>query len=66
LSTGDLLRAAIRDGTELGKKVKGVMESGGLVTDNLVIDLIEDSLNTNPNCKSGFILDGFPRFLSFF
>jgi adenylate kinase len=40
------------------------MESGGLVTDNLVIDLIDDSLNTNPNCKSGFILDGFPRYYS--
>ena len=64
LSTGDLLRAAIRDGTPLGKKVKGIMDSGGLVTDSIVIDLIDDSLKTNPTCKSGFILDGFPRTLN--
>jgi len=60
LATGDLLRAAVAAGTELGKKAKAVMESGGLVSDELVIGIINDNIKT-PECENGFILDGFPR-----
>lgn len=60
LATGDLLRAAVAAGTELGKKAKAVMESGGLVSDELVIGIINDNIKT-PDCENGFILDGFPR-----
>lgn len=60
ISTGDLLRAAVKAGTELGKKAKGFMDDGQLVPDDLVIDLLKEALAT-PEAKKGFILDGFPR-----
>ncbi|CAK4373973.1 unnamed protein product [Aphanomyces euteiches] len=60
LATGDMLRAAVRDGTEMGKKAKAAMESGALVTDEIVIGIIEDAIKS-PECRRGFILDGFPR-----
>lgn len=60
LSTGDMLRAARTSGTELGKKVAGIMDSGALVSDEIVIALIEEQLDLNPNAP-GFIFDGFPR-----
>jgi len=60
LATGDLLRAAVTAGTEMGKKAKAVMESGGLVSDDIVVGIIKDNIKT-PECKKGFILDGFPR-----
>jgi adenylate kinase len=60
LSTGDMLRAAIRDGTELGKKAKGFMDQGALVPDSLVIDLIAERMKSK-DCDPGCILDGFPR-----
>jgi len=60
LATGDLLRAAVAEGTEMGKKAKAVMESGGLVSDDIVVGIIRDNIKS-PECKNGFILDGFPR-----
>jgi adenylate kinase len=60
LSTGDMLRAARTSGTELGKKVAGIMDSGALVSDEIVIALIEEQLDRNPKA-AGFIFDGFPR-----
>ncbi len=60
LSTGDMLRAARESGTELGKTVAGIMDRGDLVSDEIVIALIEEQLGANPNA-AGFIFDGFPR-----
>ncbi|MEX5514511.1 adenylate kinase [Pseudophaeobacter sp. 1A09344] len=60
LSTGDLLRAAVATGTEAGKAAKSVMESGGLVSDEIVIAILRDRLG-EPDCAKGVILDGFPR-----
>ena len=60
LSTGDMLRAAVASGSELGVKVKGIMDRGDLVSDEIVIALIEEQVETNPNAP-GFIYDGFPR-----
>lgn len=60
LSTGDMLREAITNQTEVGKQVKSVMASGGLVSDEIVVNLINENLD-KPECKNGFLLDGFPR-----
>mmetsp|Transcript_23958 Transcript_23958/g.68011 ORF Transcript_23958/g.68011 Transcript_23958/m.68011 type:complete len:245 (+) Transcript_23958:89-823(+) len=60
LATGDMLRAAVRAGSEMGKEAKKVMEAGGLVSDDIVVGIIKENLNT-PACAKGFILDGFPR-----
>jgi adenylate kinase len=60
LSTGDMLRAARKSGSELGQKVAAIMDSGALVSDDIVISLIEEALANNKNAP-GFIFDGFPR-----
>lgn len=60
LSTGDMLRAQVAEGTELGKQAKAIMDSGKLVSDEIVIGMIEDSMERNSKAK-GFIFDGFPR-----
>jgi len=60
LSTGDLLRAAVAAGTDAGKAAKAVMEAGGLVSDQIVIDILRDRL-ADADCAKGVILDGFPR-----
>ncbi len=60
ISTGDIFRENIKNETELGKKVKAITESGGLVSDDVVVELVEDRLKKD-DCKNGFILDGFPR-----
>ena len=60
ISTGDIFRENIKNETELGKKVKSITASGGLVSDDIVIALVEDRLKKD-DCKNGFILDGFPR-----
>ncbi len=60
VATGDILRAAIKEGTELGKLAKSYIDAGNLVPDSVVIDLIKEHLASDA-CKNGFILDGFPR-----
>lgn len=60
ISTGDIFRANIKNGTELGKKAKTYMDQGLLVPDELVVDLVADRL-VQDDCKAGFVLDGFPR-----
>lgn len=60
ISTGDILRAAVAQGTALGKKAKGYMDAGELVPDDLIIDLMKDRL-AQEDAQRGFILDGFPR-----
>ena len=60
ISTGDMLRAAVKAGTELGLKVKEVMETGGLVSDELIIGLVKERI-TQDDCANGFLFDGFPR-----
>ena len=56
-----MLREAVRAGTQLGLEAKKIMEAGGLVSDEVMVGLIQDNLDNNPECKRGFILDGFPR-----
>ncbi len=60
VSTGDILRAAVREGTQLGLEAKGFMDEGGLVPDSVVIGIIEERIK-EPDAADGFILDGFPR-----
>jgi len=60
ISTGDMLRAAVREGTPLGREAKKVMESGGLVSDDIIIGLVQDRLKQD-DCKQGYMFDGFPR-----
>jgi adenylate kinase len=60
ISTGDILRAAVKEGTPLGKKAKAFMDQGQLVPDEVVIGIIDERLRAS-DCNSGFILDGFPR-----
>jgi len=60
ISTGDILRGAVKAGTDLGKKAKSFMESGALVPDELIMEIMEVRLK-EPDCAKGFILDGFPR-----
>ena len=63
VSTGDLLRSAVADGTELGLKAKVVMDAGNLVSDEIVLGIIKERLG-NDDAKTGFVLDGFPRNLA--
>ena len=60
ISTGDILRAAVKDGTPMGLRAKGYMDSGLLVPDEVVVGIVRERLQQS-DCKSGFILDGFPR-----
>ena len=60
ISTGDMLRAAVSSGSELGNRVKAVMDSGALVSDDIIIDLVKDRI-TQADCANGFLFDGFPR-----
>jgi len=60
ISTGDMLREAIKAGSPLGEKVKAVLESGALVTDEIIIDLVKERI-AQPDCEKGFLFDGFPR-----
>lgn len=60
ISTGDMLRAAMKAGTELGKQAKSFIEQGALVPDSLIIDLVKERV-AQPDCAQGYLLDGFPR-----
>ena len=60
ISTGDMLRAAVREGTALGRKAKGIMEAGELVPDDLIVAMVEERL-ARPDCANGCLFDGFPR-----
>ena len=62
ISTGDILRQNVKDGTDLGKQAKGIMDKGLLVSDDLVAKMLDERFN-NPDIKKGFILDGYPRTL---
>ena len=60
ISTGDMLRAAVKAGTPLGKEVKKVLDAGQLVSDDIIIDLVKERLKA-PDCRAGYLFDGFPR-----
>ena len=62
ISTGNMLRSAVKVGTPLGMKVKGIMKAGGLVSDEIIIDLVKERISQE-DCREGFLLDGFPRTL---
>ncbi|MCW8923749.1 MAG: adenylate kinase [Gammaproteobacteria bacterium] len=63
ISTGDMLRAAVKAGTELGKEAKKVMDAGGLVSDDLILGLVKERIQES-DCANGFLFDGFPRTLA--
>ncbi len=60
ISTGDMLRAAVAAGTELGKQAKQIMDEGGLVSDDIILGLVKERI-TEDDCKNGYLFDGFPR-----
>lgn len=60
ISTGDMLRSAVKDGTELGVMAKKIMDAGGLVSDDIIINLVKERI-TQADCRNGFLFDGFPR-----
>jgi len=60
ISTGDLFRAAVKEGSELGRQVRGIMEKGELVPDSLTVELVKER-HSKPDARGGYILDGFPR-----
>jgi len=62
ISTGDMLRAAVKAGTPMGLEAKKVMDAGGLVTDEIILGLVKDRI-AEDDCKNGFLFDGFPRTL---
>lgn len=61
ISTGDILRAAVREGTEFGKKAKAIMDAGELVPDDIIVGIVDERLSRDDTRSRGFILDGFPR-----
>jgi adenylate kinase len=61
ISTGDMLRAAVTAGTEFGLRAKEIMDGGGLVSDEIMVGVVDERLNESDTTKRGFILDGFPR-----
>jgi adenylate kinase len=65
LSTGDMLRSAVSSGTEIGQKLKGIMDAGKLVSDTIIVEMISFRIS-EPDCENGFVLDGFPRTISQF
>ncbi len=61
ISTGDMLRAAVKEGTEFGLKAKSVMDAGGLVSDDIMVGVVDERLHQDDTTRRGYVLDGFPR-----